>query len=142
MDDPSFYGFPAYGERATKAAQDVGGYPTTADGRTFEKDEAGYARVRAFLERRLPRFGGPELLTKTCLYTLTPDRDFVLDTVPGHPGVAIAVGAGHAFKFASQLGRMLAGLVLDGGTPDVDRSALAFDRPALLEDDPSPRWLV
>ena len=108
MDDPSFYGFPVFGEAATKAAQDVGGYPTTADRRTFERDEAGFERLRAFLARRLPRFGGPELYTKTCLYTLTPDRDFVIDTLPEHPGVAVAVGAGHAFKFASQLGRMLA----------------------------------
>ena len=86
MDDPSFYGFPAFGEPATKAAQDVGGYPTTADGRSFERDEAGFERVRAFLAERLPRFGGPELYTKTCLYTLTPDRDFVIDTLPDAPG--------------------------------------------------------
>jgi sarcosine oxidase len=142
MDDPSFYGFPVFGEPATKAAQDVGGFPTTADGRTFDKDEAGLERLRAFLAARLPRFGGPELYTKTCLYTLTPDRDFVLDTLPEHPGVAVAVGAGHAFKFASQLGRMLAQLVLDGSTPGLDRTAFAVDRPILREADPPRSWLV
>ncbi len=36
---------------------------------------------------------------KTCLYTLTPDQDFVIDTLPDNPDVAVVVGAGHAFKF-------------------------------------------
>ena len=54
---------------------------------------------------------------KTCLYTLTPDRDFVLDTLPAHPGVCIAIGAGHAYKFASVIGRILSELAIDGATP-------------------------
>ena len=41
----------------------------------------------------------------TCLYTLTADRDFVLDRVPDHPQVLVALGAAHGFKFASWFGR-------------------------------------
>ncbi|HEY7283329.1 MAG TPA: FAD-dependent oxidoreductase, partial [Actinomycetota bacterium] len=54
MDDPSFYGFPAFGEPGPKAAQDVGGEPTTRDRLDGEPDEAALGRVRAFVEEHLP----------------------------------------------------------------------------------------
>ena len=54
MDEPSFYGFPTYGEAGPKAAQDCGGQPTTPATRTFDRDEAAYARVRTFMETHLP----------------------------------------------------------------------------------------
>ncbi|MET0191715.1 MAG: N-methyl-L-tryptophan oxidase, partial [Pseudonocardia sediminis] len=100
----NFYGFPVYGEVATKLGQHMGGPETTADGRTFEPDPVRRKRYDRFVDRHLPRFGGPELYTKTCLYTVPPDQDFVLDTVPDHPQVTVAVGAGHAYKFAALIG--------------------------------------
>ncbi len=142
MDEPSFYGFPVFGEAGTKAGQDVGGYPTTADARTFDKDPASYERVIAFLARRLPRSLGPEIVTRTCLYTLTPDRDFVISPLPEHPGVAVAIGAGHAFKFASQLGWMLSDLVSGGDGGGFDLGPFSIDRPILADPDPPRRWLV
>jgi sarcosine oxidase len=143
MDEPSFYGIPTYGEPGPKAAQDAGGQPTTAESRTFERDEAMYARVRRFVETYLPEAAGPELLTKTCLYTLTPDRDFVVDRVPDAPGVIVGLGAGHGFKFASVLGRVLVEMALDGASPsDGELGAFRLDRPILLEQDPATSWLV
>jgi sarcosine oxidase len=87
MDDPSFYGFPTYGEPGPKSAEDVGGEEVTPATRTFERNETGFARLTDFLARYLPDQIGPEIVTKTCLYTLTPDRDFVIDRLPDHPGV-------------------------------------------------------
>ena len=143
MDEPSFYGIPTYGEAGPKAAQDAGGQPTTPETRTFERDDDMYERVRRFVETYLPDAAGPELLTKTCLYTLTPDRDFVVDRVPGAPGVVVGLGAGHGFKFASVLGRVLVELALDGASPsDGELGAFRIDRPILLEDDPATSWLV
>jgi sarcosine oxidase len=143
MDEPSFYGIPTYGEAGPKAAQDAGGQPTTAETRTFERDEAMYERVRRFVETYLPSAAGPELLTKTCLYTLTPDRDFVIDRIPGAPGVIVGLGAGHGFKFASVLGRVLVELAFDGASPsDGELGAFRIDRPILLERDPATSWLV
>ena len=143
MDEPSFYGIPTYGEGGPKAAQDAGGQPTTPETRTFERDEGMYARVRQFVETRLPAAAGPELLTKTCLYTLTPDRDFVVDRIPGAPGVIVGLGAGHGFKFASVLGRVLVELAFDGASPsDGELGAFRIDRPILLERDPATSWLV
>ncbi len=143
MDEPSYYGIPTYGEAGPKAAQDAGGQPTTPDTRTFERDEAMYHRVRHFVETHLPDAAGPELLTKTCLYTLTPDRDFVVDRVPDAPGVVVGLGAGHGFKFASVLGRVLVELALDATSQsDGELGAFHIDRPILLEDDPPTSWLV
>lgn len=143
MDDPSFYGFPTYGEAGPKVAQDCGGLPTTAETRTFERDEAAFRRVTDFLAARLPGAVGPPILTKTCLFTLTPDRDFIVDRLPDAPGVQVALGVGHGFKFASVIGRILAERAIDGSSPsDGDLSAFRIDRPILLEPDPPTSWLV
>ena len=72
MDDPSFYGFPTYGEAGPKVAQDCGGEVTTAETRTFDRDEAAFARVTDFLATHLPGALGPPIYTKTCLYHADP----------------------------------------------------------------------
>jgi sarcosine oxidase len=143
MDDPSFYGFPTYGEAGPKAAEDVGGDEVTPATRTYERNEVGFARLTGFLEKHLPGVLGPEIYTKTCLYTLTPDRDFVVDRLPDHPGVTLALGAAHAYKFSSVLGRVLAELSADGETPSAAEIArFAIDRPILGEANPATSWMV
>ncbi|MBW0109612.1 N-methyl-L-tryptophan oxidase, partial [Pseudonocardia sp. KRD-182] len=128
----NFYGFPVYGEVATKLGQHMGGDETTADDRSFEPDPVRRARYDEFLARHVPRFRGPELYSRTCLYTVPPDQDFVLDTLPGAPQVVVAIGAGHAYKFAALIGRLLTDLALDR-TPDLPIGAFAIDRPALTD---------
>jgi len=130
----NFYGFPIYGEVATKLGQHMGGPPVTAESRNFEPDPTRQARYREFLEARLPGFLGPERYTKTCLYTVPPDQDFVIDTLPDHPQIALTIGAGHAFKFASLIGRILADLAIDGQT-DYPIEAFAVNRAALTDPD-------
>ena len=131
MDDPSFYGFPTYGEAGPKAAEDVGGDEVTPATRTFDRNEVGLRPAHG-LPGPPPagRSSDREIFTKTCLYTLTPDRDFVVDRLPDQPGVLVALGAAHAFKFASVLGRILAELVVDGATPSAARDRAVPDRPA------------
>lgn len=131
-DQEEFYGFPIYGEVATKAGQDVGGAETTAETRTFKGDVPARDRLVRFLEERMPRFLGPELYTKTCLYTMPPDRHFVLDAVPGHPNIAVAADAGHAFKFATLFGKVLCELALDRET-QYPIAPFTADRPALTD---------
>lgn len=144
MDDPSFYGFPTYAEGGggalVKAGQDCGGAVTSADGRSFETDRAALGLLSGFVHRLLPG-AGPAAHTVTCLYTLTPDRDFVLGPLPGHPSVLLGLGAGHGFKFAPTFGRVLADLVVQGRTSS-DLAAFAPDRPALVESGHPVSWLV
>ena len=117
MDDPSYYGFPTYGESTIKAAQDCGGPTVDPDGRTSDRDPAMEQRLAAFVGDLLPGSGEP-VRSSRCQYTLTPDRDFVIAPVPGHESVVVGLGAAHGFKFAPTFGRLLADLVADGGTRD------------------------
>ena len=130
----NFYGFPVYGEVATKLGQHMGGLakPVTAETRTFEPDPVRIRRYREFLCRYIPGFLGPELYTKTCLYTIPPDQNFVIDTLPDHPQVSVAIGAGHAYKFAGLIGRILSELALDGKSA-LPIEAFRLDRPAVSD---------
>jgi sarcosine oxidase len=143
MDDPSFYGFPCYGEPTVKAAQDCGGpVIDTADplSRTSDPDPGMLERLSSFMRTLLPESGDP-VRSIRCQYTLTPDRDFVLAPVPGHESVIVGLGAAHAFKFAPTFGRILADLALAGST-DGDVSAFRLDRPALTDPAYQAHWLV
>ena len=112
MDDPSYYGFPCYGEPTVKAAQDCGGPvidTSDPESRTSEPDPAMLERLASFMASVLPESGQP-VRSIRCQYTLTPDRDFVLAPVPGHESVVVGLGAAHGFKFAPTFGRLLAEL--------------------------------
>jgi sarcosine oxidase len=143
MDDPSFYGFPTYGEPGPKAAQDVGGDEVTPATRSFTPNANAERRLDTFLTRHLPGMVAPPIRTKTCLYTLPPDRDFVVDRVPGHPVVMVMLGAAHGFKYASVLGRIAAELLVDGVTPSApELEAFRIDRARLREADPVTSFLI
>jgi monomeric sarcosine oxidase len=135
--DPLFYGFPVYGEVAVKAARDMTGRFVTQETRSFEPDPAETELIASFLRERLPGAAGPELLSKTCVYDMPPDRDFIIDRVPGQPRIAVAVGAGHAAKFASLLGKILADLTTTGATA-YPIEAFRADRPALTDPEFEP----
>jgi sarcosine oxidase len=139
MDDPSYYGFPCYGEPTVKAAQDCGGPVASPDQRSFDVDDALLNRLAAFMATTLPASGRAQRSVR-CLYTLTPDRDFVAATVPGHDAVVVGLGAAHAFKFTPTFGRLLADLAM-GGT-DTDLTPFRLDRPALTDPHYAPSWLV
>lgn len=139
-DVPSFYGFPTFGEAGPKVAEDIGGQVVTADGRSFDPDEAALGRLEGFVRQVLPSSYASILRIKTCLYTLTPDRDFVIDSVSGHPNILVGLGAAHAFKFASLIGRTLSELAT-GRPPSVDLEAFRIDRPMLTMEDPPRAWV-
>jgi sarcosine oxidase len=85
------------------------------------------------------RLGAPR--TTTCLYTLTADRDFVLDRLPGCEQVSVALGAAHGFKFAAWFGRTLA--ELGPGVPKPPQlDPFALDRSSLQRPVDRAAWLV
>ncbi len=141
LDEPCFYGFPVYGEAGPKVAQDLGGHEVTADARTFDPDPNTFQRVESFVRQYLPTALGPVIYTKTCLYTLPPDRDFVIDAIPGHKNCFIAIGAGHAFKFASLIGKILSELAIDGVT-NSHIEPFKIDRTTLVGDNPVKSWSI
>ncbi len=142
MDDPSFYGFPTYGELTVKAAQDCGGPVVTADRRGFTPDPSREALLADFLAQVIPHTG-PVDRSSTCLYTLTPDRDFVLGALPDHESTVVGLGAAHGFKFAPTLGRLLADLATTGtANTTVDMSQFRIGRPALTDPNTAINWLM
>ncbi|MEK7423363.1 MAG: FAD-dependent oxidoreductase [Actinomycetota bacterium] len=141
MDDPSFYGFPVYGDlTALKGAEDCGGAEVDPDSRSFDADPAMEGRLGDFMNALAGGgFGTPR--STTCLYTLTSDRDFVCDRLPDHPQIVVGLGAAHGFKFASWFGRSLAELAT-GGAAGPELGPFAFDRPSLRVPISRRAWLV
>jgi sarcosine oxidase len=114
FDTPAgeFYGFPVRDADGLKVAEHTGGLPV-ADPLSVNRDEhpGETARIEQFLGRHLPGVSSRRQRFATCLYTLSPDRHFVVDRHPEFPHVAYAAGlSGHGYKFASVLGEILAGL--------------------------------
>lgn len=113
----SFYGFPIFGETATKLGEHLGGPRTTVDARALDADPVRRDRSRGFLAEHLPNFLGPELYTKTCLYCMPADQDFILDVLPDQPNIAVVIRGGYGYKFAALFGYILRELLLESGTP-------------------------
>ncbi len=139
MGEPSFYGLPTYGEAGPKIGCDVGGPEVTGDTRTF--DPVYSEALDGFMREHLPGGFGPYLAQKSCLYTMPPDRDFILDLIPGHQRAAVGQGAAHAFKFASVFGRSLVELAFDGKA-ESDVSAWSLERDVLTMEDPPKAFYV
>jgi sarcosine oxidase len=110
-----------------KVAQDLAGPPADPGDEEAEVDPARVETVRAFTARHLPAAAGPLAAARACFYDLTPDRGFVIDALPGAPRVLVGLGAAHAAKWSSLIGRILADLALDGATPH-DVAAFRADR--------------
>jgi sarcosine oxidase len=111
-----FYGFPMLDSLGIKVARHYGaaeaGDPTAIEWQIHPKDELP---LRAFLHSYVPEIDGGATRGSVCIYTLTPDRHFVIDLHPRYPNVAIAAGfSGHGFKFASVVGEVLADLCEQG----------------------------
>jgi sarcosine oxidase len=88
--------------------------PDTVDRNIYEADENTF---RHGLEQYMPDANGETLSIKTCLYTNTPDENFIIDQHPHYKNVVFACGfSGHGFKFVSVVGEILSDLALEGET--------------------------
>lgn len=88
--------------------------PEAMDRRIRDDDVAD---MRTTIRDFLPALDGPLVKAATCLYTLTPDLNFVIGPHPAHPQVQVAAGfSGHGFKFCSVVGEVMADLVTRGET--------------------------
>lgn len=73
--------------------------------------------IRQFIRRYVPGVDGKFLSTRRCLYTMTPDKHFIIDSHPDYPHVVIGAGfSGRGFNFSTLIGKILADLALEGKT--------------------------
>ena len=70
--------------------------------------------ARSLLEEVMPGAAGSLLDSRVCLYTNTPDRNFIIDWLQRDRVLLLSPCSGHGFKFAAAIGEIAAQLVLDG----------------------------
>jgi sarcosine oxidase len=122
------YGIPPHAGAGIKVAKhhhrDESVDPEHHD-RTVSPDDE--ALIRAAIAEHVPAANGRLVAARTCLYTMTPDGDFLIDRLPGAPNIIVASPcSGHGFKFAPVVGEILADLAQSGTTShDVARFGLA-----------------
>ena len=118
IDEKNYYGFPSFGEPTIKAARDRSENLMTPEQRTYVHSPKLLNELTSFVDDLIPDAGRETLRTVTCQYAITPDREFIISPLKKHPDVIVALGAGHAFKFAPAIGRVAAELAIDGRTKE------------------------
>jgi sarcosine oxidase len=117
-----------HGWREIKAGDGTPGRTVRPELGPFPVDPEREAKDAAFVRRRLPGFDPQAVRSETCIYTMAPDEDFVLDRVG--PIVIGSACSGHGFKFGPLLGEILADLAM-GRDPRIPEARFASRRPAL-----------
>jgi sarcosine oxidase len=129
-DGNAFYGLPAIdGVREVKVATEQLDTATGADEASLEVDaEEPRVLYDTLIDRRLPGLSARCLRTARCLYTVTPDANFVIDDHPDINGVLlVSPCSGHGFKHSAGLGEAIAQRITTG-TSDADLSPFRLDR--------------
>lgn len=107
------YGIPSVDGSGVKIAQH-GGAPIDPDG-DRNPDLAQVAKMQAFAGRYLPGATQTHKQSRVCVYTMTPDEHFIIDSHPDYPHVVFASPcSGHGFKFSAVIGKLLSDLALVG----------------------------
>ena len=114
----SYYGFPSIhgaGLKVGRHDQGVAVHPAEAKV-PFGEVAGDKEDLQQFLKGYMPQVR--ELKEgKTCMYAMTPDEDFIIDTHPIHKEIILAAGfSGHGFKFASAVGEALSEIALNQPT--------------------------
>ncbi|MEU4235760.1 FAD-dependent oxidoreductase [Actinoplanes sp. NPDC026619] len=128
LDWPSFihkepdmqtYGLPGgrdAGHRGQKVAEYFGGSEiTSAAGNDGVVDPGNRRRLIAYVERVLPGLIPEPYAETTCVFTMTPAEDFIIDT--RGPITVASPCSGHGAKFAPLLGAIIAGAALGLARP-------------------------
>ncbi|XP_036933183.1 peroxisomal sarcosine oxidase isoform X2 [Acanthopagrus latus] len=98
------------------------------DQRDMQRDRSDIDILQRFVTRCIPGLVPEPAVVESCLYTITPDRHFVIDTHPTCSNIVIGAGfSGHGFKFGPIIGKLLCELSL-GETPSYDLSPFRIRR--------------
>ncbi|AJY77521.1 methyltryptophan oxidase [Paenibacillus beijingensis] len=128
-----YYGFPSIDGSGVKLGRMDTGEMVDPDhiNRDFGIYPEDEGDVRRFLETYMPAAAGKLNKGRVCLFTMTPDEDFIIDRHPEYSHVSIAGGfSGHGFKFASVIGEILCQLAMNGRT-EHPISGFSISRPAI-----------
>lgn len=108
------YGLPAAGIDGVKVSPKELKEQVDPEKANRSVDDKQVVKCREVCRRFVPDLANGEVVrSKICLYDMTENSDFVLDTDPDHPEVVYGYGfSGHGFKFALLIGTLLSELAL------------------------------
>ncbi|HEX3533690.1 MAG TPA: N-methyl-L-tryptophan oxidase [Gemmatimonadaceae bacterium] len=123
------YGFPRLPRGVKASVMHNGEISSHPDEVRRRVDESEVAPLRGALRPVLPALAEAAVRESgACIFTNTPDHDFIIDFHPDYPQVLISSPcSGHGFKFASALGEVQADL-LTAGSASFDLGAFRVGR--------------
>jgi sarcosine oxidase len=115
----AFYGIPSIDGSGVKIAMHGGDPVMPETGIDYAPSETAIAASRQYAQHFLPLVGeGAWVSARVCLYTMTPDEDFIIDHHPTHHSIVIGSPcSGHGFKFSTLMGKVLVDLAVNGTSP-------------------------
>lgn len=114
VPEGTYYGLPALPNQGLKAGRHDKGEVCTPQTIRRSVDNSEVNDIRSMLDRYMPGAAGTLRATITCIYTMTPDEDFIIDRHPEHPQVAfVSACSGHGFKFSSAIGELMFSLLME-----------------------------
>jgi sarcosine oxidase len=111
-----FYGFPTLDGKTIKIATEQ--FIATTDPDHVQRvvsSEEKQSMYNGYVQTRLPGISDRCAAATSCLYTVTPDSNFVIDVHPDNDRIIIASPcSGHGFKHSAAIGEAIAQQVIDG----------------------------
>jgi sarcosine oxidase len=130
-DSPQgIYGFPAMNgpSGGIKIATEQYDRTTTADSVGRDVDEGEIRSLAQLVGPRFPELSGHVVNAASCLYTVTADSGFVIDSHPKYPSIIIVSPcSGHGFKHSAAIGEAIAQFIVDGKS-DIDLNHFGIAR--------------
>ncbi|XP_067866509.1 peroxisomal sarcosine oxidase [Heterodontus francisci] len=94
----------------------------------FQQPSQDVNLLSNYLSKEFPGLDPKPAIVEYCMYTVTPDQDFILDHHPEHNNIIIGAGfSGHGFKLAPVVGKVLCELSI-GKKPSYDLSPFKIQR--------------
>ena len=124
-----FYGFPTLDGKTIKVATEQFTAITDPDyARQAVSTEEEQSMYKDYVQGRLPGISDHCGTAVSCLYTTTPDSNFVTDVHPDNNRIIIASPcSGHGFKHSAAIGEALSEQLIDGNSK-IDISSFSMKR--------------
>ena len=123
-----FYTQPNIENKGFKVAMHHNGKFISENDLNRESNADDLSIVKNFLEEYIPLANGKLIDSRVCVYTNTPDLDFIIDFYPNDENIIICSPcSGHGFKFTPAIGEICSELVINNGT-NYDLSEFSIKR--------------
>ncbi|MBA47132.1 MAG: N-methyl-L-tryptophan oxidase [Dehalococcoidia bacterium] len=123
-----FYTQPIIENKGFKVAMHHNGENISSDNLLREFNQNDEDIIRGFLEEYIPLANGELIESRVCIYTNSPDYDFIIDFHPDDNNIVICSPcSGHGFKFTPAIGEICSNMIL-GKKVQYDLSEFSIDR--------------